>query len=77
MFAQIKKWLEPPFFPDDEEKSALARTINTVQLYFLSALIIAALVLVPLLVQRKVESYAIILTILILNIISRTILFRG
>ena len=46
MFIRIKKWLEPPHFPDDEEKTAQARIINTVGLYFVLTLITAAVVLV-------------------------------
>ena len=46
MSIRIKQWLEPPDFPGDEDKTAQARVINTVGLYFVVALIAGAVILV-------------------------------
>jgi PAS domain S-box-containing protein len=77
MFSRIKQWLEPPHFPDDKEKTAQARIVNTTGLYFLLALIGGAVVLVPFFVRSKLVSWAIILVLGIVYGISRRLLFRG
>jgi len=59
MYTRIKRWLEPPVFPGDEEKTNRARIMNTVGLYLALALIITAVVLVPLFAKCWVANFAI------------------
>lgn len=77
VFIQAKHWLDPPHFPDDEEKTSQARAMNTLGLYFVLMLVVAAVVYVPLLARYKVESWAIILILLVAYAIARSFLFRG
>ena len=73
----IRQWLEPPVFPGDAGKTALARTMNTLGLYFLVALAISALVYVPFIAQQKTASWALILAFFGLACLARYFLFRG
>jgi diguanylate cyclase (GGDEF)-like protein len=74
---QIKHWLEPPFFPDDEKRTSQARIMNTVGLYFVLALTISGFVFVPLFAKHKPESWLVILALYILYGIARFFLYRG
>lgn len=77
MLAWVKKLLEPPVFPGDEEKTSRARTFNTMGLYFVFALIIATVLYIPLFATHKLESWAIILGLFAAYMVSRFLLFRG
>src|SRR5919108_3899373 len=77
MVNHIQQWLEPPFFSGDEEKTHNARFINTIGVYFLCALIIAAVIFVPFFVQPKVEAWAVIFILFIVYGTIRYFLFRG
>ena len=73
----IKQWLASPIFAGDEERTAQARIMNALGIYFLLALVITATVFVPLFAQHKVASWAVILALAILYGIARRIMFRG
>jgi PAS domain S-box-containing protein len=77
MLKSIKRWLDPPIFPGDEEKNIQARVTNTIGLYFLAALVVTAVVFVPLFVKHKVEVWLIILALLIIYGYKRHLMFRG
>ena len=77
MLKQINWWLEPPIFPDDEEKTARARTMNVIGTYFLLALVIAALIYAPFFVKHKIETWGVLLALLIFYAIARACMFRG
>jgi diguanylate cyclase (GGDEF)-like protein len=74
---QITKWLAPPYFPNDEEKSNQARLMHTLGLYYAATLIIAATILVPLFVVQKMATWAITIILLIVYAVSRHLLYRG
>jgi PAS domain S-box-containing protein len=77
MYIRIKQWLEPPYFADDQEKTTQARIMNTLGLYFALALIVAAIVLVPLVSRHPKESWVCILLLLILYLMTRRIMLGG
>ncbi|MGB8648746.1 MAG: PAS domain S-box protein [Anaerolineae bacterium] len=77
MRTQIKQWLEPPIFPGDPEKTAQARLMNTIGLYFFIALVVSALVFVPFFAKHQAESWAVLALLFVLYIIARYFLFRG
>ena len=57
MLIRLKRWLDPPHFDGDEEKTALARTANTLILYLGMALLIAIFILIPLFAIQKTGSW--------------------
>jgi diguanylate cyclase (GGDEF)-like protein len=77
MRTRISKWFESPYFPGNEEKTNQARLMHTLGLYFVSALIIAAITLVPLFVVQKIATWAIIIILLIVFAISRYLMYQG
>lgn len=77
MLSYIKRWLEPPHFPGDEGKAALARTMNTIGHYFVLVMVFAAIVYIPLIVKRKIESWTVILAMLAFYGVARFLLYRG
>jgi PAS domain S-box-containing protein len=77
MLNPLKRWLAPPCFPGDAEKTAAARLMNTVGLYFLLAMLVMGSVFVPLLAKRKVESTIALLILFVLYGVSRYFMFRG
>ena len=77
MVTKLKQWFEPPYFSDDEEKTAQARIMNTVVIYFVLAVLVAAIIFVPFFSNRIVESYVVILMLLILPGITRFFMLRG
>ncbi len=76
MINQIKKWSAPPIIVGNDAESARARTINTVQLYFLLTLVIATIT-IPFFIQPTAELFLIILVLIATNCLSRMILFHG
>ncbi len=77
MFARMKKILAPPRYPGDEEKSAHAWFINTVQIYFLATLLAVALLLTFFLPVHHLEAYAVILALFLVSLAGRVLMFRG
>jgi len=77
MLKNLKKWLDPPLFPDNEEKSNRARLVNSLGLYFVLALLIAAFIYVPFFVKYKIVSWAAIVALFAIFLISRIFLYRG
>jgi PAS domain S-box-containing protein len=77
MLFKIKRWLEPPIFPNDEEKTTQARTMNAVGLYLFLALVIAAVIFVPFFAQQKMVSWVVVLSLLVLYGVCRYFMFRG
>lgn len=75
--AAFERWLAPPYFPNDEEKTARARTMNTLGSYLVLILAFALFVYVPFFVKYKIESAAIILGLFVLYLIARAMMFRG
>lgn len=69
-------WFSSPVFAGNEEKTALARTIHIVQVYFLLALLFAA-ILTPFLVRPRQGYYIIMVVLLVVNGISRGIMLTG
>ncbi|MEI6133241.1 MAG: PAS domain S-box protein, partial [Bacillota bacterium] len=77
MLNTIKQWLEPPIFPNDEEKNGLARLVNTLGLYFAFLLLLDAFIYVPFFVTQKTFALIVVAALMILYAISRLALFRG
>jgi PAS domain S-box-containing protein len=77
MSTRIERWFAPPVFPGDVEKTNQARTMNAISIYFALALIVTAVIFVPIFVQSKIESWAIILGLFIAYVIARHLMFRG
>ena len=75
--APLRKWFAAPVFADDEEKTARARVISLLGLYFAVALLAAALLMVPLIEQRRLENWAVLAALLLVFAVSRTFLLRG
>ena len=76
-FRQLSRWLEPPVFPGNDEKTAQARSVHVVGLYYGLALLAAAVLLVPALTQRRLETLTLNLSLLVFFAISRVLLARG
>jgi diguanylate cyclase (GGDEF)-like protein/PAS domain S-box-containing protein len=72
----VRRWLESPQFPNDEEKTARARLVNTIELNFGLILVVALIVYVPFFSNQKIESVTIILGLMALIAISRIFLFQ-
>jgi len=77
MLKQIKLWLEPPYFPGDDDKNRRARLINILGLYFLLLMSIAAFILVPLFARHKAVAWAIIAVLVGVYLVSRRFMFLG
>lgn len=77
MVDRFKRWLEPPFFPGDEDKTARAYAAHTMGLYFAGALVVVALVFIPLFVTPKVEAWAVDFTLLFIYGVFWGLLRRG
>ena len=77
MFLHLRQWLKPPEYPGDEEKTAQARMLNRLGLYFALALVVAAGVVVPLFAEHRLESWTVILSLLVLYAFSRYLMLRG
>jgi CheY-like chemotaxis protein len=54
LLTRIKRWLQPPHFDVDEEKTAQARIANSLMLYLGAALLIVFFVLIPLFAVQKI-----------------------
>ncbi len=74
---QIKKWFEPPFFPGDAQKTIKAQLINSMGMYFVAALAVAAFFYVSILATHKLAFWTIILILFGVYLIARYFLFRG
>ena len=59
MMTRLKRWLEPPQFDGDAEKTVQARIANSLILYLGAALLGAMLVLIPIFAVRKIGSWVI------------------
>ena len=77
MLSGLKKWLEPPHFEGDEEKSAMARLLNSLIINLGLTLLVALLVLVPFFVVQKLGSTINLGILLIGLVITRQLIFKG
>ena len=57
MLVSINRWLEPPSFEGDEEKTIQTRIANTLVLYLGAALLIVIFILIPLFAFQKIGSW--------------------
>ena len=73
----IKRWFQPTVFPDDVAKTDQAHLTYTLGLYFMLALIIAAVILVPLFVVQKIATWTIIGILLMVYFIARYLTRQG
>lgn len=77
MFARIKRWLEPPVFEDDEDKTNQTRIANTLIIYLGAALLIAIFILIPIFAVQKIGSW-LLTTIMFSGLaLGRRYIFRG
>ncbi len=77
MLTKIKRWLEPPHFDGDEEKTDQARVLNTLLINLGIVLLLAIFVLVPFFVIRKIGVGIMLSVFLGALIVGRTLIFRG
>jgi len=77
MLKQMKHWLEPPYFPGDDDKNRRVRLLNTLGLYFLLLMNIAAVILVPLFAKHKAVAWTIIAVLIGIYLVSRRFMFLG
>jgi hypothetical protein len=73
----FRKIIEVPGVPGDEEKSIVAQRLNVVGWYYLLGLVVIALVFVPFFAVRKIESWAILLVLLISFGVARYLFAHG
>jgi PAS domain S-box-containing protein len=76
-YTRIKQWLEPPQFAGDEEQNRVARLTNTLGLYFMFVLVVAAVIFVPFFAIHKTLAWMIIIALMALYALSRYLLFHG
>jgi len=77
MTTRIKRWLEPPQFDGDEEKTAQARIANSLILYLGAALLVAMLVLIPIFAVQKIGSWILAGTIFSVLAVGRRLISQG
>jgi PAS domain S-box-containing protein len=77
IFLPFKRWLAPPVFPNDEEKTAQARMMSTAGLYFIPVLIISAVFYIPMYATNKPAAWAIIVIVFAINSTGRYFIHRG
>lgn len=77
MTTWIKRWLEPPQFDGDEEKTAQARIANSLILYLGAALLVAMLVLIPIFAVQKIGSWILAGIIFSALAVGRRLIFQG
>ncbi|MBP7689144.1 MAG: PAS domain S-box protein [Thermoflexales bacterium] len=77
MMTRLKRWLEPPQFDGDAEKTVQARIANSLILYLGAALLGAMLVLIPIFAVRKIGSWVISGIIFSALAVGRHLIFQG
>ncbi len=78
LMTKIKQWVKPPEFPDEDETSIMAGILNRMELILLGVLVLMAVFFVPIFIPETMwQSWAIIFIMLIINLFSRSILFKG
>jgi PAS domain S-box-containing protein/putative nucleotidyltransferase with HDIG domain len=77
MLVSIKRWLAPPSFEGDEEKTIQTRIANTLVLYLGAALLIAIFILIPLFAFQKTGSWIISIIMFCGIAAGRYFLFKG
>jgi PAS domain S-box-containing protein len=77
MLIQIKRWLEPPHFEGDEEKTTQARIANSLIVYLGAALLIVIFILIPLFAFQKIGSWILSIAIFSALVVGRRFIFRG
>ncbi len=77
LLMSIQRWLEPPCFPGDEAKTHQAQLMHTLGLYFMFALVVAAVLLIPLFVVQKIATWMMIALLLMVYFIARHQMFQG
>jgi diguanylate cyclase (GGDEF)-like protein len=77
MVGHLKRWLAPPHFPGNEAKSAQARTLNTLGLFFVLSLVLIVGVYIPFFVQQKALLLLVTGALFLTYAVARFLLFRG
>jgi len=76
MLNALKKWIEPPQFPDDKDATAQANLLNSLILTFGALLLIVVIVLLPFFAVQKLWTAVILLPIIFTLFLGRYLLFR-
>jgi PAS domain S-box-containing protein len=77
MLNQMKRWLEPPDFEGDEERTSKTRIASTLIIYLGAALLIVIFILIPLFAIQKIGSWILSITMFGVLAIGRHILIKG
>ncbi|GAP21641.1 PAS domain S-box protein [Leptolinea tardivitalis] len=77
MLAKIKKWVEPPIFDGDEEKTTLADILNRMGLILLIVYALITVFYIPLFIEQKLEAYIMVAALTALFFLARRYLFMG
>ena len=64
MLTHIRKWLAPPVFEDDEDKTRTARVLNAILLAMLAYVVFIGSIAVPLVFVEKLYSELFVLAAL-------------
>jgi len=77
MRTRIVHWLRPPVFEGDESKTQLAYLVNLLGFYYVSAILVAAAIFVPLFAADKLFDWLMCGVLLGVYAFSRRLLFSG
>ncbi len=77
MLARIKKWLAPPVFEDDEDKTRSASVLNALLIILMVLLIFMVSIYVPFISVEKLYSLALVLVLIFALAVTRWQMRRG
>ena len=77
MLSRIKGIFAPPVFPEDEDKTRLARVLNSLLFYTIVYLVLYGIIVIPFFLTEKLFYEVLILTLLVIMGVATLVMRRG